>query len=79
MDTGNKKSPEKWLVHQGTEHDNERWLLDKLCQKLHQDKISRPSTGTLERVVGGIAELLHEETRAMSILGQINPQVALAK
>ena len=64
-------STEKWLVHQGMEHDNERWLLDKLCQKLHQDKILRPSIGTLERLVGGIAELLHEETyQRLSFLWQ---------
>jgi hypothetical protein len=64
-------STEKWLVHQGMEHDHERWLLDKLCQKLHQDKILRPAIGILERLVGGIAELLHEETyQRLSFLWQ---------
>lgn len=55
-------SAEKWLIERGMEHDNERWLLGKLCQKLHQDKIFRPSIGTLERIVGSIGERLHEET-----------------
>ena len=53
---------EKWLLERGMEHDNERWLLDKLCQKLHYDKILRPAIGTLERIVGSIGELLNEET-----------------
>ena len=53
---------EKWLIERGMEHDNERWLLDKLCQKLHHDKILRPAIGTLERIVGSISERLNEET-----------------
>ncbi len=53
---------EKWLVHQGMEHDNQRWLLEKLCSKLLQDKIIRPSIGTLERIVLGIEEQIHQET-----------------
>lgn len=62
---------EKWLIHQGMEHDNERYLLNKLCQKLHQDKILRPSIGTLERVIGGIDEHLHAETyQRLSFLWQ---------
>lgn len=62
---------EKWLIHQGMEHDNERYLLNKLCQKLQQDKILRPSIGTLERVIGGIDELLQAETyRRLSFLWQ---------
>ena len=27
---------EKWLIERGMEHDNERWLLEKLCQKLYR-------------------------------------------
>ena len=53
---------EKWLLERGMEHDNERWLLDKLCQKLHYDKILRPAINTLERIVGGVGERLNEET-----------------
>lgn len=53
---------EQWLIERGMEHDNERYLLEKLCQKLHQEKILRPSIGTLERLVGSIEERLHEET-----------------
>ena len=53
---------EKWLIERGMEHDNERWLLEKLCQKLHREKILRPAIGTLERVIGGIGERLYEET-----------------
>lgn len=53
---------EKWLLERGMEHDNERWLLDKLCQKLHYDKILRPAINTLERMVGSIGERLNEET-----------------
>ena len=53
---------EKWLIERGMEHDNERWLLEKLCLKLQFDEILRPSIGTLERIVGGIDERLHEET-----------------
>ena len=53
---------EKWLLERGMEHDNERWLLDKLCQKLHYDKILRPAINTLERMVGSIGERLNVET-----------------
>ena len=53
---------EKWLLERGMEHDNERWLLDKLCQKLHYDKILRPAINTLERIVVGVGERLNEET-----------------
>lgn len=53
---------EAWLIQQGMEHDNERWLLASLCLKLHQDKVLRPSIGTLERIVGGIDEQLNQET-----------------
>ena len=53
---------EKWLIERGMEHDNERLLLDKLCQKIHQDKILRPAIGTLERIAGSIGERLNEET-----------------
>lgn len=53
---------EQWLIKRGMEHDNERYLLEKLCQKLHQERILRPSIGTLERLVGSIEERLHEET-----------------
>ncbi len=40
---------ERWLVQRGLERDNERYLLEILCQKLHQEKILRPVIGTLER------------------------------
>ncbi|WP_395050565.1 DUF4158 domain-containing protein [Flavobacterium sp.] len=53
---------EKWLIEQGMEHDNERYLLDALCQKLRQDKILRPSIATLEALVGGIREHLEVTT-----------------
>lgn len=53
---------EQWLIQQGMEHDNQRWLLEKFCEKLYQDKILRPSIGTLERIVGGIDEQLHQTT-----------------
>jgi TnpA family transposase len=53
---------EQWLVQRGLERDNERHLLEILCQKLHQEKILRPAIGALERIVGGIKERLHEET-----------------
>lgn len=53
---------EKWLIDRGMEHDNERFLLEKLCQKLHYDKILRPAISSLERMVAGIGERLHEET-----------------
>ena len=44
------------------EHDNERWLLDTLCQKLHYDTILRSAINTLEGMVGSIGERLNEET-----------------
>ena len=53
---------EKWLIEQGMEHDNERYLLDILCRKIQQDKILRPSIGTLEALVGGIREHLEVVT-----------------
>ena len=53
---------EKWLIDRGMEHDNERFLLEKLCQKLHYDKILRPAISSLERIVASIGERLHEET-----------------
>ncbi len=53
---------EKWLIDRGMEHDNERFLLEKLCQKLHYDKILRPAISSLERMVASIGERLHEET-----------------
>lgn len=69
---------EKWLITQGMEHDNQRWLLEKFCEKLHQDKILRPSIGTLERIVGGIDEQLHHETyQRLSHFWQPNFQKSL--
>jgi TnpA family transposase len=60
---------ESWLIEQGMTHDNERILLDQLCQSLHKEKILRPAIGTLERMVAGIGERLHEETyRRLSLL-----------
>lgn len=60
---------EDWLLHRGMEHDNERWLLEKFCERLYQDKILRPAIGTLERIVGAVGERLHEEThRRLSFL-----------
>lgn len=53
---------EQWLIEKGMVHDKERYLLDLLCQKLYQEKILRPSIGTLEAIVGGIRETLAEET-----------------
>ena len=53
---------EKWLIERGMEHDNERWLLEKLCQKLHREKILRPAISSLERIVASINERLYEET-----------------
>jgi hypothetical protein len=55
---------EKWLVEKGMVHDRERYLLDLLCQKLYSEKILRPSTGTLEDIVGRIREKLEKETYA---------------
>jgi TnpA family transposase len=53
---------EKWLIERGMGHENERYLLDSLCQKLHQERVYRPAIGTLESIVGGIRELLELET-----------------
>jgi TnpA family transposase len=53
---------EEWLVEKGMVHDRERYLLDLLCRKLHDGKILRPSTGTLEAAVGGIRDVLVKET-----------------
>ncbi|MET3129588.1 hypothetical protein ABID42_004714 [Arcicella rosea] len=53
---------EKWLVEQGMEHENERYLLAILCEKLHRAKILRPSISTLETLVAGIREQLEVET-----------------
>jgi TnpA family transposase len=53
---------EKWLVEQGMEHHDERYLLAILCKKLHQEKILRPAIGTLEALVANIGEQLEMET-----------------
>jgi TnpA family transposase len=53
---------EQWLIEQGMGHDNEKYLLAILCEKLHQEKILRPSIGTLETLVAGIREQLEIET-----------------
>ena len=53
---------EQWLVQQGMEHDNERYLLAVLCEKLHREKILRPAISTLESLVAGIREHLEVET-----------------
>jgi len=51
-----------WLLNKGMEHDNESVLLQQVCLKLGQEKIFRPSIGTLERMVGSLDEQLHQET-----------------
>ncbi|WP_221392104.1 DUF4158 domain-containing protein [Dyadobacter sp. NIV53] len=51
-----------WLLNKGMEHDNEPILLRQVCLKLGQEKILRPSIGTLERIVGSLDEQLHHET-----------------
>ncbi|WP_215236498.1 DUF4158 domain-containing protein, partial [Dyadobacter linearis] len=51
-----------WLLNKGMEHDNEPILLRQVCLKLGQEKILRPSIGTLERIVGSLDEQLHLET-----------------
>ncbi len=51
-----------WLLNKGMEHDNEPILLQEVCLKLGQEKILRPSIGTLERIVGSLGEQLHQET-----------------
>lgn len=53
---------EQWLIEQGMEHDNERYLLAILCEKLRQEKIFRPAIGTLETLVAGIRECLEIQT-----------------
>lgn len=53
---------QEWLVEKGMVHDKERYLLDMLCRKLYQEKILRPSIGTLEALIGGIRDTLAEET-----------------
>ncbi len=71
---------EQWLIQIGMEHDNQRWLLENLCQKLHQDKILRPSINTLERIIGGIDELLYDETcRRLDFIGKKEIQDTLDK
>ena len=58
-----------WLLNNGMEHDNEPILLSQVCLKLLQEKILRPSIGTLERIVGSLDEQLHQETyRRLSLL-----------
>lgn len=58
-----------WLLNKGMEHDNESVLLQQVCLKLGQEKIFRPSIGTLERMVGSLDEQLHQETyRRVSVL-----------
>lgn len=58
-----------WLLNKGMEHDNEPILLQQVCLKLGQEKILRPSIGTLERIVGSLDEQLHQETyRRFSLL-----------
>ena len=51
-----------WLLNKGLEHDNEIVLLQEVCLKLGQEKIFRPSIGTLERIIGSLDEQLHQET-----------------
>ena len=51
-----------WLLNRGLEHDNPHVLLQDLCLKLGQKKIFRPSIGTLEQIIIGLDEQLHQET-----------------
>jgi len=51
-----------WLLNKGMEHENEPILLQQVCLKLGQERILRPSIGTLERIVGSLDEQLHQET-----------------
>lgn len=53
---------EPWLLERALEHDNERLLLDLACQKLRQHRLLRPAIGTLERLVGSLAEQAHRES-----------------
>jgi len=53
---------ESWLLERALEHDNERLLLDLACQKLRQHHLLRPAIGTLERLVGSLAEQAHRES-----------------
>ena len=53
---------ESWLLERALEHDNERLLLDLACQKLRQHQLLRPAIGTLERLVGSLAEQAHRES-----------------
>ena len=53
---------EPWLVERALEHDGERQLLTMSCLKLSQEKILRPAINTLERLVGSMSELAHQET-----------------
>lgn len=53
---------EPWLLERALEHDNERLLLELACQKLRQHQLLRPAIGTLERLVGSLAEQAHRET-----------------
>ncbi|MEO6686562.1 MAG: DUF4158 domain-containing protein, partial [Dyadobacter sp.] len=58
-----------WLLNKGMEHDNEPILLRQVCLRLGQEKILRPSIGTLERIVGSLDDQLHQETyRRLSLL-----------
>jgi TnpA family transposase len=67
-----------WLLNRGLEHDNQHILLQDLCLKLGQQKILRPSIGTLERIVLGLDEKLHQETyRRFSTLLTEELKVAL--
>lgn len=53
---------EVWLLERALEHDDERLLLAMTCQKLRQQKILRPAITTLERLIGSMNELAHQET-----------------
>lgn len=53
---------EPWLLERALEHDDERLLLALTCQKLRQQKILRPAITTLERLIGSMNELAHQET-----------------
>ena len=50
---------EPWLLERALEHGNERLLLDLTCQKLRQHRLLRPAIGTLEWLVGSLAEQAH--------------------
>lgn len=53
---------ELWLLERALEHDNERLLLDLACQNLRQYRLLRPAIGTLERLVGSLAEQTRRES-----------------